>query len=123
MDFATNFNRICKEKGTTPTALCKKLGISTSKVSMWNNGSLPKQEMLLTLAKALDCSVMDFFADMGDTPTKPSDQPLTEDEQDMLRIYRMLDRRSKHELMALVYRAEKKALSRDNCGTLSDTDI
>lgn len=46
MDFAENLKRICDEKGTTPTALCKELGLSTSKVSAWCGGSLPKKPLL-----------------------------------------------------------------------------
>ena len=63
MDFATNLKRICTERGTSPTALLKSMGVATSKVALWNGGSLPKQEMLVRLAKELNCSVMDFFAD------------------------------------------------------------
>lgn len=53
MTFQENLNRICKEQGTTLTALVKRMGLSTSKVSRWNEGALPKQEMLLRLAKEL----------------------------------------------------------------------
>lgn len=101
MDFAENLNRICKEKGTTPTALCKKLGVSTSKVAAWNGGSLPKQEMMVNLARELGCSVMDFFADGIDMTS------LDDDEIDIIRVYRSLDRRAKHEFMATVFEYEK----------------
>ncbi len=106
MDFATNFNRICREKGTTPTTICKELGVSTNKVSLWNSGSLPKQEMLVKLAKHLGCSVMDFFADEEDLARNP--EPENDDESDILRVYRSLDRRAKHEFMAMVYEFEGK---------------
>ena len=36
MSFKENINRICKEQGTTLTALVKSMGLSTSKVSRWN---------------------------------------------------------------------------------------
>ena len=107
MDFATNFKRICTEKGTNPTAVCKELGVSTSKVNLWNNGSLPKQEMLVKLARHLGCSVMDFFADEEDLRKKA--EPENDDEFDILRVYRMLDRRAKHECMAMVYEFEGKS--------------
>ena len=88
MDFATNLKRICTERGTSPTALLKSMGVATSKVAMWNSGSLPKQEMLIRLAKELDCSVMDFFAD-DDTIHTPQNiaEPKDEDESDVLRVY------------------------------------
>lgn len=106
--FKENFNRICREKGTTPTALCKKLGESTSKVSAWNNGSLPKEPMMLRLAQELGCSVMDFFADDNYIATRIA-EPKDDDECDILRVYRMLDRRAKHEFMSIVYDFENRA--------------
>ena len=109
MNFADNLKRICTERGTSPTALLKSMGVATSKVAMWNSGSLPKQEMLIRLAKELDCSVMDFFAD-DDTIQTPLNiaEPKDEDESDVLRVYRSLSRRMKHEFMTMVYEFEKR---------------
>lgn len=108
MTFAENINRICKDRGTTLTALVKHMGLSTSKVSYWNGGSLPKEEMLLALAKELNCSVMDFFADEEDYETELS---LDDDEKELVRIFRSLDRRAKHEFMSQVYDFEKQYVS------------
>lgn len=105
MLFGENLNRICKAKGTTPTAVCKELGLSTSKVSAWNNGSIPKEEIMLMLAKRLECSVMDFFADKEDLA---ADIPADEDEADILRVFRTLSRKGKHEFMAMVYEYENR---------------
>ena len=115
MNFADNLKRICTERGTSPTALLKSMGVATSKVAMWNSGSLPKQEMLIRLAKELDCSVMDFFAD-DDTIQTPLNiaEPKDEDESDVLRVYRSLSRRMKHEFMTMVYEFEKRQELGDN---------
>lgn len=99
MLFADNLKRLCKINNTTPTALCKELGLSTSKVSAWYNGSLPKQEVMLLLAKRLNCSVMDFFADEETEQVEPNN----DDERDILSVYRKLSRRGKHEFMSMVY--------------------
>lgn len=105
MTFAENLKRICELRKTNPTALCKELGLSTSKVSAWYNGSLPKQEIMVSLAKQLNCSVMDFFSDEEDLhETKPAN----EDEEDILRIYRGLSRRAKHEFMSMAYEFENR---------------
>lgn len=55
---------------------------------------------------------MDFFADEEDIPpVKPRD----EDEEDILRIYRGLSRRAKHEFMSMVYEFEnREELKGDN---------
>ena len=106
MDFATNFRRICHEKGTSPTAVCLSLGLSSSKVNLWNNGSLPKQTVMVQLAKALDCTVMDFFAD----DLSKVEFALDEDEKEVIRLFRMLSRRERHEFMTRAYDYEKKML-------------
>lgn len=105
MTFAENINRICKLRGITLTAMIKDVGLSTSKVTAINNGSIPKESEMILFAKKLNCSVMDFFSDDGTDLTDM--QPTDEDEQDILRVYRTLSRRAKHEFMSVVYDFEK----------------
>lgn len=126
MNFADNLKRICTERGTSPTALLKSMGVATSKVAMWNSGSLPKQEMLIRLAKELECSVMDFFADDADlaaqsiNKTNANVEPKNEDESDILRIFRSLSRRAKHEFMSMAYEFEtREELKGDNANDQS----
>lgn len=102
MDFATNFRRICSEKGTSPTRVCLDLGLSSSKVNLWNKGGIPKKDILIKLADKLECSVMDFFADEKDLVSKV-EFALDEDERDIIRLFRTLDRKQKHEFMAKAY--------------------
>lgn len=110
MQFHENLKRIANQQGTSPTALLKELGLSTSKVSAWNTGSLPKQEVLVKLAERLNCSVMDFFWSEEDEArllhAKP-EQPENDDEKDILEIYRALPRREKHEFMTMIYDFQK----------------
>ena len=106
MDFATNLRRICQERGTSPTKLCIELGLSTNKVSLWNKGGLPKPEVLTKLAKKLECSVMDFFADEENLISKV-EFALDDDEKDIIRLFRMLDRKQKHEFMTKAYAFEE----------------
>ena len=74
---------------------------------------------MLEMAKLLECSVMDFFADEEDflPETKPANEdeedlpetkPANEDEEDILRIYRGLSRRAKHEFMSMAYEFENR---------------
>lgn len=116
MSFATNFKRICNEKGTSPTRVCLDLGMSSSKVNLWNKGSVPKGDVMVKLATYLECTVMDFFDD-EDTPdgVNAIDIPKTEfaldeDERDIIRLFRMLDRKQKHEFMSKAYAFEKTLL-------------
>ena len=116
MDFATNFKRICEEKRTSPTRVCLELGLSSSKVNLWNKGGLPKADVLSKLADKLECSVMDFFATEEDLLKKTAvsvadvEFALDDDEKDIIRLFRTLDRKQKHEFMAKAYVYEAKML-------------
>ena len=101
MSFAENINKICIERGTNLTAVVKKIKGSSSFVTAINKGSLPKESELIEFAKELNCSVMDFFADEEDGFSRNELQD--EDEKDILRIYRSLSRRDKHEFMSMAY--------------------
>lgn len=113
MTFATNFKRICEEKGTSPTRVCLDLGLSSSKVNLWNNGSLPKADVLIKLARKLECDVLDFFEGDADMDalrpvTSKTEFALDEDEKDIIKLFRMLSRKEKHEFMTRIYDYEKK---------------
>lgn len=110
MTFAKNINRICAEKGTNLTALVKAVKGSSSFATAINKGSLPKENEMLEMAKLLDCSVLDFFEDETDRE-RIDDKllPENEDEEDILRIYRSLSRREKHEFMSRLYEYEVKS--------------
>ena len=106
MTFAENIKRICLERGTTLTAVVKKVKGSSSFVTSINKGSLPKESELIAFAKELNCSVMDFFADEEDLALRA--EPQNEDEEDILKVYRGLSRRAKHEFMSMVYEFENR---------------
>lgn len=62
--FWDNFERLCREAGTTPSGACVAVGIGQNRPSNWKkNGTIPKQDELETLAKHLGCTVADFFKD------------------------------------------------------------
>lgn len=106
MTFADNIKRICADRGTNLTAVIKKVKGSSSFVTAINKGSLPKESELIELAHELNCSVMDFFADEEDLIDRVVSE--NEDEEDILRIYRSLSRRDKHEFMAAIYEFENR---------------
>lgn len=56
MDYDT-FNYLCKQKGTTPTALALKLGLSKGNTSSWKKGGNPSAEILIKLSDELNCTV------------------------------------------------------------------
>ena len=106
MSFRENINRICIQRGTNLTAVVKQVKGSSSFTSAINKGSLPKEDEMVEMAKILHCSVLDFFMDEEDLA--PQNESQNEDEADILRVYRSLSRRTKHEFMAMVYEFENR---------------
>jgi hypothetical protein len=70
---------------------------------------MPKGDVMVRLAQKLECSVMDFFADENDLLHK-TDSTLDEDELDIIRVYRKLSRKEKHEFMSKIYWYENEML-------------
>lgn len=55
--FYYTLSSLCKSKGTTITALLKKIGLSTSKGTAWRKGSIPNGDILLKISKELKVSI------------------------------------------------------------------
>ena len=48
--FYENFKRLCSERNTTPTAVAKAMGISTSMTANWKKGGMPRGDTLQKVA-------------------------------------------------------------------------
>lgn len=97
MTFKDNINRLCKLHGTNLTTLIKECGFSSSKATAINKGQIHTEEQLIVLAKALNCSVMDFFADEEDSIAQD------DDEQILIEGYRSLPKSQQLRLLAYYY--------------------
>lgn len=47
----------CQKQGTSPNAVCKAIGLSNAAATGWKNGTLPKADVLVKIADALNVSV------------------------------------------------------------------
>lgn len=75
---------LCKEIGTTPTNFTVNvLKLSSSKVTAWKGGSIPKYEILQQIANYFHVTIGELF----DGKRKSSPSKLTENEQRMLDIF------------------------------------
>lgn len=97
MTFKDNINRLCKLHGTNLTTLIKECGFSSSKATAINKGQIHTEEQLIVLAKALNCSVTDFFADEEDSIAQD------DDEQILIEGYRSLPKSQQLRLLAYYY--------------------
>lgn len=85
-----------KQVGLSQKELSKAVGVSDSSISLWESDhTAPRGENLHTLASILQCSpTWVLYGDNDKSPDAPrqldSTQQLTEDEMEMLRLYRVL---------------------------------
>ena len=96
--FFEQLKRICKMRGTTPTALVCRLGLSRSNVTYWKNGSNPKADVLQKLANELNVPVSAFF---GELPEEQA--PMPADVEELLEVYQQLGRSAKRQLLGKAY--------------------
>ena len=91
MDYAV-FDKLCKEKHTTPTALALQLGLSKGNTSSWKKGGNPSADVLIKLADELNCTV-DLL--LGRNKKNLPAVELTTDEQELLEYFNKLSDKSK----------------------------
>lgn len=85
--FFEQFERLCRENGTNPTSFTINiLHLSSSKVTAWKNGSIPKYEILNSIAGYFGVTIGYLFD--GEQKITPSE--LSENEQKMLGLFRKL---------------------------------
>lgn len=78
---------LCDSIGTTPTAFVKDvLKLSSSKVTAWKNGSIPKSEILIQIADYFGVTVGYLF----DGKEKSSPSELSEEEQECIEKFNRL---------------------------------
>lgn len=99
--FFEQLKLLCAEKGTTPTALVKKVGFSSATVTSWKNGASPKLDMVEQLADALQVPVTAFF---GDRRQIEAEAPIfSAEEIELIDVYRKLDKPGQRRLFGKAY--------------------
>lgn len=82
-----NINALCAEIGITPTKFTTEvLKLSSSKVTAWKNGSIPKYEILQAIADYFHVTIGYLF-DGGEKSPLPE---LTENEQAIIKVFKEL---------------------------------
>ena len=87
MNYAV-FDNLCKEKGTTPTALSKKLGLSKGNTSSWKKGGNPSVDILIIIADELDCTTNKLLGIERDSNISE----LSTEEKILLTYFRVLEK-------------------------------
>ncbi|MCM1008980.1 MAG: hypothetical protein NC485_13920 [Ruminococcus flavefaciens] len=90
--FYRQLKQACKSNNTSITAVLKKIGIGTANGTYWKNGSVPSSDIVVQLSEFLNVST-DYLL-KGKEKSSPMAE-LTNDEQEMLLIYKGLSDISK----------------------------
>lgn len=81
---------LCDKKGTTPTAVALKLGLSKGNTSSWKKGGNPSADILMKLADELNCTTDLLLGRAEKDPTN-----FENDEIELLEIYKKLNSKDK----------------------------
>ena len=125
--FYTTFEELCKERNVAPSAVARKLGMSSSAPGRWKNGSSPDLDTAQKIADffgvtidflvnndrpgtitATDSSIVLHGNHVNSSVNKSAAEPaqLSEMEKELLRIFRSLDMRKKNAAMSYFYEIE-----------------
>lgn len=63
--FWIHLTEMCKKRNTTPTMMCKDLGLSTSNVTHWGGGRVPTKRTVNQIAKYFDVRPSEFYTEGG----------------------------------------------------------
>ena len=92
--FYDNLKAACALRGTSVTATLKKLGISIGSGTNWKNGMEPSLDAIIQLSEHLDVSI-DYLVHGRNVTVSM----LSEDEQELISIYRTLSLMDKGRLI------------------------
>ncbi len=99
------FTKMCKKNSLSPTETLKKMGLSTSKLTAWKNGSIPNGTILLLISEFFGITV-DYLLTGIETMSLNNNMP--DDEQRLLHMYSLLSDMEKGEILG-----ELKAMTKN----------
>lgn len=127
--FYEQFSKLCEANNIKQTTLARKIGLSSSAPSYWRNGSIPQSDTVQKIANYFGVSVDSLLSNdaakglldiknsvviqgnsgnntVSNVIASKETDVLTEQEREVLRIFRSLDMRAKTSAMNLLYELE-----------------
>lgn len=91
--FYDTLKEVCRSHGTTPTAVCKSLSLSTGCVTSWKNGAVPNMSTVERIASHLSVPVTSLMSESSSSVPhfdlqRFASPALTPAEQNLLEAYR-----------------------------------
>lgn len=98
--FYEQFEILCKKNGTTPTEFTTKvLKLSSSKVTAWKNGSIPKYGILELISQYFGVSVGYLFDGEIKTTTVPRTVNNDTKKEQLIKNYELLNDEGQEDLL------------------------
>lgn len=123
--FYNQLSKLCKRYKTTPTAfVTEKLGLSSSKITAWKNGSIPKYGTLEDIANYFQVPISYLFQEDDEQLSNV----LKDDEKQLISLFKGLSEENKARVLEraavlaeLAAERERAAKSSEKCIALSST--
>ena len=103
MTLYERLQELCRENGTTITALCVKITNNRGNLSTWKNNNI-RPEWLAAISDEFGVSV-DYI--LGKTPVKERFSDLPEDEQEFISIMKEADPEYRRSLLDVLRKSKK----------------
>ncbi len=109
MEFYDRLQKLCRDKNTSITALLEKHKLSSSKGTMWKNGTLPKIDVALIISEELNVSLDYLFTGKESLPSE-----LSKDEQELLTYFKDLPHDQQQQLIGMAILLREQVKEQDN---------
>lgn len=118
--FKQRFVKLCADRGMSPAAVCKEIGLSNSAYSKWTDTTIPRQTVLVKCSEFFGVSIeyLKGEEDIVESPVVLDMNALTEQEQTLIALFRETTEEGRLEMisafMDIKSRVEKKVTGEDS---------
>lgn len=99
--FWITFSKLCMENGQSANSVAKEIGISSGSITAWKKGIIPRPEMVKKIADYFNVSVEYLMTGEKEKPDATIGDGLTEQELEIIQIFRQLPDQSKGLLLSV----------------------
>lgn len=96
--FYSIFTDLCSKKMISPTATLQTLGISTSKLTAWKNGSLPSASVLILISEFFGVTIDYLLTGKRPETIQPFELE-NANEKTMMRLFRQLSEKEQDRII------------------------
>ena len=118
--FKERFVKLCADKGMSPAAVCKEIGLSNSVYSKWTDSTIPRQTVLVKLSDFFGVSVAYLKGEediIETTPVVLDMNALSSQEQTLISLFRETTEEGRLEMISAFMEIKSKIEKKDTGAT------